>query len=173
MIIIADNAAHIVKRINDIWGKKPGKKTLQKLVYLIQQKGINLNYDYGIHFYGPYSEKLDHAITSMSADGVIEFDYSGRSHLMGIKTEAFEVKPKELSEEQQHVIDDLITQFEGYSPSDLELLTTAIYAYEHLDDKSRASIINGVKKIKGSKYSQEQIEQSLQNFEYFNKRIAN
>ena len=53
MIIIADNAAHIVKRINDIWGKKPGKKTLQKLVYLIQQKGINLNYDYGIHFYGP------------------------------------------------------------------------------------------------------------------------
>ena len=109
----------------------------------------------------------------MSADGVIEFDYSGRSHLMGIKTEAFEVKPKELSEEQQHVIDDLITQFEGYSPSDLELLTTAIYAYEHLDDKSRASIINGVKKIKGSKYSQEQIEQSLQNFEYFNKRIAN
>ncbi len=173
MTSISNNAAYVIKRINDIWGEKPGKKILQKMIYLIEQKGIDLGYEYGLHFYGPYSAILDAATTFLSADGVIEFDYSGLSHLMSIDEKNFFVKPNGLSTEQLKEIDVLIEHFQGQSPSELELLTTAIYAYDHLENKSKESIINGVQKIKGLKYSKEQIQHSLDDLEYFNIKLLN
>lgn len=89
-IIISNNAAYIIKRINDVWGEKPGKKTLQKIVFLIEQKGVNLG-----------------------------------------------------------------------------------YAYDHLENRSTESVISGVQKIKGSKYSEEHIRRSLENLNYFNKPLSN
>ncbi|RCX08904.1 hypothetical protein DFR58_14015 [Anaerobacterium chartisolvens] len=169
---ILNNAAYIIKRINDIWGEKPGKKTLQKMVFLIEQKGINLGYDYGLHFYGPYSGALDAAATFLSTDGVIEFDYSGYSHLMSIDEKNFAVEADGLSVEQVRQIDELIERFKGQSPSELELLTTAIYAYDHLENKSKESVISGVQKIKGQKYSIDQIQRSLKNFKYFGKQFC-
>lgn len=170
---ISNNAAYIIKRINEISGEKPGKKALQKLVFLIEKKGINLGYDYGLHFYGPYSAHLDATTRFLCADGVIEFDYSGYSHLMSIDEENFTVESEGLSEEQLEDIDELIERFQKLCPSELELLTTAIYAYDNLEDKSEKSIIRGVQKIKGSKYSSEQIQRSLENFDYFNKSFHN
>ncbi len=169
MMEIFDNAAYVVKRINDIWEKKPGKKALHKMIFLIQQKGVDLGYNYGIHFYGPYSAALDTATMSLGADGIIEFDYTGHSHLMGINERDFVVLPDALSEEQRETVDQLIRHFSHESPSDLELLTTAMYAYDHLEDKSRESVIAGVQKIKGAKYSVEQIQCALENFDYFSK----
>lgn len=172
MMEILDNAAYVIKRINELWGKKPGKKALHKMIFLIQQKGVNLGYNYGIHFYGPYSAALDTSAMSLGADGIIEFDYSGHSHLMSINERDFTILPKELSREQQKIIDQLIQRFSHESPSDLELLTTAMYAYDHLEDKSRESVIAGVQKIKGAKYSVEQIQRSLERFAYFNKPFS-
>jgi len=43
----------------------PGKKVLQKLVYLIEKKGLNLGFDYSIHYYGPYCAQLDDAVHSL------------------------------------------------------------------------------------------------------------
>ena len=172
MIAISNNAAYIIKRINDIWGEKPGKKALQKMVFLIEKKGIELGFDYGLHFYGPYSSLLDAATTFLSADGVIEFDYSGYSHLMSIDENNFSVLPNGLSGKQINEIDNVIEHFKGNSASELELLTTAIYAYDHLDDKSMESVIKGVQKIKGSKYAEGHIRSSLENFTYFNREFT-
>jgi uncharacterized protein YwgA len=170
MIQIHDNAAYIIKRINAIQNNKPGKKALQKLVFLIEQKGIPLKYEYGLHFYGPYSGRLDAATAFLSADGIVKFDYSGYSHKMSID-EKYNVEPQSLSKQHVAVIDDLIEHFNGWSASDLELLTTAIYAYNNLEDKSMQSTINGVKKIKGSKYSTDEITRIFSEFSYFGKPI--
>lgn len=167
---IKDNAAYIIRRLNEVWGISPGKKTLQKIVFLIEQKGVGLNYDYGLHFYGPYSAALDAATEFLSADGIVNFDYSGRSHRMSIAND-YAVLPKNLSVVQEEVIDDVITRFEGKSPSELELLTTAIYAYNNLEDKTRESVINGVLKIKGEKYNRAEIRQALDDFAYFDKHF--
>ncbi len=168
---INNNAAYIIKRINEIWGESPGKKILQKIVFLIEEKGIDLNYEYGLHFYGPYSSALDAATTFLSADGIINFDFKGYSHRMRIN-DKFEVWPDGLTSKQKSEIDDIITRFKGKSPSELELLTTAIYAYNNLEDKTEQSVINGVLKIKGSKYNTEQIKKSLDNFNLFNKSFS-
>lgn len=172
MITVSNNAAYIIKRINDIWGEKPGKKALQKMVFLVEQKGIELGFDYGLHFYGPYSSILDAATTFLSADGVIEFDYSGYSHLMSIDEKNFSVSPSGLNAKQISEIDNIIERFKGNTPSELELLTTAIYAYDHLDDKSMESVIKGVQKIKGSKYAEGHIRSSLEKFAYFNREFT-
>ena len=40
--------------IDDICkGKQTGKKKLQKLMYLIERKGVQLDLRYSIHFFGP------------------------------------------------------------------------------------------------------------------------
>lgn len=172
MNTLNNNAAYVIKRINEIWEEKPGKKTLQKLVFLIEEKGINLDYEYGLHFYGPYSGTLDAVTTFLSTDGVIKFDFSGYSHRMSIN-EQFEVSPDNLSDQQISEIDNIITYFKGRSPSNLELLTTAIYAYNNLEHKTEESVINGVKKIKGDKYSTADIKHSLSDFTFFNKNLIN
>lgn len=172
MTEISNNVAYIIKRINDVWEIKPGKKILQKIVFLIEEKGIDLGYEYGLHFYGPYSGTLDLDTKFLHADGIINFDYSGYSHLMGINEKDYEVNSDGLSSKQQEEIDKLLERFQGQSPSDLELLTTAIYAYNHLEDKSKKDIIGGVQKIKGSKYSIEQIEEALKELAYFEKHIS-
>jgi hypothetical protein len=41
-----------------------------------------------------------------------------------------------------------------------------------LEDRSKEIIIGGVKKIKGSKYSREQIEDALEDLVYFEKHIT-
>jgi uncharacterized protein YwgA len=168
---INNNAAYIIKRINEILGKKPGKKALQKLIFLIEQKGINLNFEYELHFYGPYSETLDNATRFLGADGIIQFDYSGYSHRMGIN-EQFNILPDNLSAEQTNEIDNIIARFKDKTPSELELLTTAIYAYNHLENKTKESVVNGVIKIKGSKYPTDRIEESLNDFDYFDKKFT-
>ena len=48
---VVNNVAYIIKCISEICEENPGKKTLQKLVFLIEQKGVNLNLEYGLHFY--------------------------------------------------------------------------------------------------------------------------
>lgn len=157
--------------MNEIWGEKPGKKTLQKIIFLVEQKGINLNYEYGLHFYGPYSAALDATTAFLSSDGIIKFDCSGYSHRMSTN-ENFNVLSEGLSLERENEIKDIIIRFKGMSPSELELLTTAIYAYNNLEIKTKESVINGVQKIKGTKYTKEQILSSLNNFIYFDKSFT-
>jgi len=163
------NVAFIIKNIQSISGDCPGKKTLQKLVFLIEQKGIDLGCEYGLHFYGPYSAVLDAAASSLDEEGIISFDYSGYSHRMSVNPD-WDIK-SEVSEDQEKTISDVLTRYKDWNPSKLELLTTAIYAYDNLQEKTRESVIGGVKKIKGSKYSQDEINNVIQEFSYFNKEI--
>lgn len=166
---VKNSVAFVIKSISTILGENPGKKTLQKLVFMIEEKGVDLNFEYGLHFYGPYSSSLDSATTLLSTDGIISFDYSGYAHRMEVN-EKWDIEST-LSKEQEDTIKDVITHFKGRSPSQLELLTTTIYAYNNLTDKSKDSVINGVRKIKGSKYSLKEIENALNELSYFNKLI--
>ena len=168
---ICDNVAYVIGRIKELWGEKPGKKALQKVVFLIQQKGVDLGYDYGLHFYGPYSAALDERTRFLSADGVVLFRYAGYHHLIGLNTDKYVVEPEELSSGELALVDEVIRRFQGRSASELELLTTAIYVYDHLVDRSKSEIIAGVQKIKGTKYSEEEIEAALDEFPYFGKHI--
>ena len=144
----------------------PCKKTLQKIVYLIEQKGANLGFDYGIHFYGPYSATLDYTVQQLCADGYLKIEYKNEGHIIS------KISDVSISGNQNYVsiINNVVNQFGNMSPSELELISTALFVARNLDNINMDSIRSGVKKIKGAKYSDEQIGESINTLmqnEYF------
>ena len=149
------NNSAIVNIIESITKKNgaPCKKTLQKMVYLIEKKGVSIGCDYGIHFYGPYSSDLDFAVREMCDEGVLMIEYSSMEHYIKIVDKSL-IEPYE-----NGIIDEVINQFGRETPAELELLATALYIYYQVADAQR--IKPGVLKIKGSKYSEKRIDSAI------------
>ena len=61
---------------------EPGKKMLQKLMYLISRKGVDLGLNYSIHFFGPYSSKLDNAMHILESYDKLSIDTNGTTHII-------------------------------------------------------------------------------------------
>lgn len=138
-----------------------GKKMLQKLMYLMERVGIDLNLNYSIHFFGPYSSMLDNAIHAMAMKDIINIDTSGMTHK--ITMENFQDIEDNLDELEIKKVDFILDNFSNKSANELEALTTLDYvATVMLRNKgSDEEIIQEVKKIKGSKYTTECLNQGL------------
>lgn len=147
--------AAIVKIIQGITAisSEPCKKTLQKIVYLIEAKHVPLGCDFGIHFFGPYSADLDFAIRQLNDEGIVNIHYTPMEHLISV-TDGTIAK-----DYNNPTVDKTIEEFASISPSDLELIATALYVF--IQTKDRGRIMDGVKKIKGNKYSDSRINWAI------------
>ena len=152
---MVDNNAivNVISRITKNNGA-PCKKTLQKIVFLIEAKKIELGCDYGIHFYGPYSADLDFAVRELNDEGILKLDYTPMEHLISVTDDS--LGDGDVGAEANAVIDE----FSKESPSELELLATALYVYLQVRDVTR--IRGEVIKIKGSKYSNSRIDKAIE-----------
>jgi len=139
----------IIQKIKQESGHDPGKKQLQKLIYLIQAKGVDLGYEYGIHFYGPYSEELSRDLLSLCVNGYVDFRMDGQTHKIVPSNTPVEMDTVHINPE---IVDLIINQYKDSPPSYLELITTAHFAAANLGN-SEEEILIGVEKIKGDKYS--------------------
>ncbi len=151
---MVDNVAiaQVIQKLTDI-KEAPCKKTLQKIVFLIEAKKGNLGCDYGIHFYGPYSADLDYAVKEMAEDGILSIEYTPTKHRISVA----EKNNQPLVSNE--IIDAVVQEFGKDSPSELELLATTLYVYMELNNPD--SILSGVQKIKGAKYSVDRIEKAI------------
>ena len=139
-----------------------GKKAAQKMFYFFERKGIDLNLRYGIHFYGPYSAKFDDEMYVLESEGYISINTDGPTHIIsrGSRT----VEKDVLSEEEKGVVKYVIQIFEHKSPLDLEALSTMDYIANSIlcPGASDDAIVDKFKQIKGTKFSQGMIENTLQ-----------
>ena len=133
--------------------RAPCKKTLQKIIFLIEAKNVDLGCDYGIHFYGPYSADLDFAVRELCDDGVLEIKYTSMEHRISV------VDNSVASRYNNQIVNDVLDEFGKDTPSNLELLATALYVYLQVRDASKVK--NGVVKIKGTKYTERQIDTAV------------
>jgi uncharacterized protein len=63
----------IVRYLVEQSGNDLGKTQIQKLMFFTQYDGnVPLNYDYRIHYFGPYSEELDDDLINMKLNGYFE-----------------------------------------------------------------------------------------------------
>lgn len=143
---------NVIDRITAINGS-PCKKTLQKIVFLIEAKHVNLGCDYGIHFYGPYSADLDFAVRELCDEGVLKIDYTPMDHLISV------VDHTSVTDYSNEIVNEVISSFGKESPSELELIATALYVYIRLKDIEKVKA--GVKKLKGTKYSDSRINAAI------------
>ena len=132
----------------------PCKKKLQKIVFLIEAKHDNLGCDYGIHFYGPYSADLDYAIRDLCNEGVLKIEYTDMEHKISVADDSA------VAAYSDSIINDVIENFGRETPSELELIATALYIYLRTNDIDR--ITNGVIKLKGAKYSEDRINKAIE-----------
>lgn len=142
----------IISKLSKI-NTPPCKKTLQKIVYLIESKNTNLGCDYGIHFYGPYSADLDFAVRELCEEGILDITYTSTEHKISVLDDST------INKYYDKTINEVIDEFGKDSPSDLELLATAIYVFSQV--KNADKVKAGVIKIKGAKYTDRQIDTAI------------
>ena len=148
------NKEAIIRIIKDVSNSDTlCKKKLQKLVYLVENKGVDLGCDYILHFYGPYSADLDYAVRDLCADGIVNIEYTPSAHKLSLSSTS------EKCDYNNETITTVVEEFKKDSPSDLELIATALYVFNVRKDK--AKIEEGVRKIKGDKYNTAQINNAI------------
>jgi uncharacterized protein YwgA len=156
--------------------QNPCKKKLQKMVYLTQElEGLKLGFDYDLHFYGPYSAQLNGITSKLAAEGIIKFDYEGYSHLMSITDDAKKAVAEDAADienETKESINNILSCYETKTASELELLATTLYVIRYFDNtQDTQKILAGVHKIKGEKYKDSQIKQSINELKSYNENL--
>jgi uncharacterized protein YwgA len=152
------NVLSLVKSIQKIADKAPCKKTVQKIVYLIQEANEDLGFDYSIHFYGPYSADLDSEIRYLCSCGDLTMEVQDYGHILSVN-DSLDVPFANTA------IQNIITRFSANSPSDLELLATTLYVQREISGAANKNILDGVVRIKGAKYSEPQILAAIKELE--------
>jgi len=158
----------VIKKISEY--QKPSKKALQKLIYLIERKGIVLGYDFSIHYYGPYSSELDDAVHSMYIQGIVKIIPDGMSQRIHLTEISDMFESKTLSQADENIIESVLEVFGSMTPFDLEVITTTDFVARELYKSNKTCtdniIIEGVKKIKGDKFSNEKIQGAISILRY-------
>ncbi len=146
----------IVRSLERAAGKAPCKKTLQKIVYLLEEAGAGPEFDYTIHFYGPYSADLDYEVQSLASQGILNINYTDYGHLISAGVEG-ENGWDTLSRRGKEIVSNFGTE----TPSKLELVATTLFVQRAKKSTDAAQILPGVKKIKGAKYSDREIREAI------------
>lgn len=160
---MADKVLGVLKAICQ--STTPGKKMVQKLIYLVERKGIELGLDYRIHFYGPYSSDLDQYLHLYESENILEIDTSGTTHKINMISSK---KDKSLTSTEERIVKDIIQKYAVKTPLELEVLTTTdfvAYGLLQKDELSTKNILEGVKKIKGSKFTEQEILECITDLE--------
>lgn len=149
-------------------GADLGKKVSQKIFYFFEREGMNLNLRYGIHYYGPYSSKLDNVMHVLESEDYISIDTSGMTHI--ISPGSTELDTEILTDKEKGIVNKVIIEFAHKSPLELEALATIDYvANTMLSGKgSDDEIISLFKEIKGDKFKADVIDSALQTLKNLN-----
>ena len=140
-------------------GAPIGKKVVQKLFYFFERKGIQLNLRYGIHFYGPYSSKLDNMMHILESEDYISINTEGHTHIVSIGKVA-EDCPSLLDHEKDYA-EYVMEHFAHKSSLELEALATMDYVANYINKYgNKKEIVMSFKKIKGNKFNDDMIEEA-------------
>ncbi len=155
---------------------EPGKKALQKLLYFLQEKGFNLGYNYGIHYYGPYCPLVESDIQKLELDGVVIREMHGNSLIMK-PSECLDLYLDDIDNinftaQEREALDFVLTHLCNKTPMQLELLSTVHFvAKEEFQKKKEVNfdkIIRNVEDIKGNKFSENEIRKAIAELQEYN-----
>ena len=108
-----------------------GKTAVMKILYMLQQvKNINLNYDFTIYTYGPYSAEVVEDIDDLIEDSLIDscaYEYNNYVGYNLNLTTMGKTKLSKLATKDEAKIKDVLSFVEDKHAKDLELLSTIIF----------------------------------------------
>ncbi len=116
--------------LNDT-GEIKGRKKLQKMFYIIQSLGYDLDLDYSYHNYGPYSSQLQAELDSLLQEKLIDEEHVSNMYVYKIRGEGKQLLRK-LSENGLNGISpsvpvSIIERLKNSEAQFLELVSTIMY----------------------------------------------
>ena len=106
--------------------KQIGKTVVQKMVFLLMQRGV-VDFAYSMYHYGPYSSGVSTELNFAENSDIVEIEWiENRGYFIkpGDALENFE--PLVTKAEKQEV-DKIVKEFGGFTAEDLSLIATALY----------------------------------------------
>ncbi len=137
----------LLKKVN----REVGKTFIQKSIYLLQE-GLkeNLDYDYKLHFYGPFSQELADDIDTLEDLGLIDVNYDPKGH--GYHIRITEEGKSFLSRFQAQYgiendkLEKVLNLISGEFVREMELLGTVLYFAKLTGDENEIKkLVNMVK----------------------------
>lgn len=137
--------------------QEPGKKMVQKLMYLMERRGICLGLNYSIHFYGPYSAALDDTLHTLEAQGIVNITIDHLTHKITLSDKHH--CPQVLDENERKTAFEVLEYFGKKTAADLEAYTTLDFVAHTMlkDEGSEEQVIRDVLKIKSKKFTYEEL----------------
>ena len=154
-------------------GEVVGKIRFQKMVYLLDQLGLNSGFDFDYHHYGPYSAELADTIEVETIFGHLSED-SRRRQSDGVPYSVFKFTGDHSSSAVGGLTASEMSKFSGildrYSATTLELAATAYWlVHEEGFDDWRSELIER----KGVKTRNGRIEEAIQLLDELGLSIGN
>jgi len=150
----------LLKKVN----REVGKTFIQKSIYLLQE-GLkeNLDYDYKLHFYGPFSQELANDIDTLEDLGLISVDYDpeGYGYRIRITEEGIDFLNKFQAQYgiDKNKLEKVLKLVSGEFVRGMELLGTVLYFAKLTDDENEIKkLVNMVK----PHFSEKEISEALE-----------
>ena len=137
-----------------------GKTHIQKAMYFAQQAaGLQLDFRYVIHYYGPYSFELDSFIQSLESQGVLNVvaEPDGYGYRVSVGETTIEER---LDDEMKKRVQVIAGYFGGLNAGELELLSTSYYVLLRFPGAKKDTQIREVRRLK-PRFSRKEIAQAL------------
>lgn len=99
-----------------------GRKKLQKIVFILKNKGAPFQEKFSYHYFGPYSAELQLEIDDMATRGIIQEIQSGPGYRYTVGPNALDIEDCTLQS-----YSDLVARLNSLPPTILELLATFYY----------------------------------------------
>lgn len=142
--------------------KSLGRTILQKLIYFAKAKGVPMMLNYEIYHYGPYCQELSERVDYLQVGNIIDDKGSDNQSNYKPSSEAnklLEMYGAEL-QESRPMISHIVDSFIDKSPHEMELFATTHFV-EQGGENDITRIVREVQRIKGRKFSQQEIEQAV------------
>jgi uncharacterized protein YwgA len=128
------------------------RKKFQKMVYLLQQKGMPFDEDFYLHYFGPYSSELQIEINRLAEGGLIRQWFENDAYVFKI-----EDKGSTFLEENKALIHALveldlarlIKSLNKIPPHILEVMATIIYFEKSYGSNKKDELRRALSAIKG------------------------
>ncbi len=138
---------YLVKRLKEKYPEKQiGKTIIQKLLFLVETRS-DLDFDYTMYHYGPYSSQIGEYIGLAENLGFINVKWNSKK---GYFIEPLQPNKSLLLEVEdlQNLLEEVVDNYGKFTANELSIITTAIYIKNKFGIKSPEELINIVLQIK-------------------------
>jgi len=119
---------YLVKQLKAKYPEKQvGKTVVQKMVYLFTLKNTNVNLNYSMYHYGPYSSEVSSEMNFAEISGLIKMKW--------VNSQGYDIEPADglrkleflLEEQEMREISNIVDRFGQYNAVELSIIATACF----------------------------------------------